>query len=237
MKNIKFLIIESNKEQQNYVIEKLKTNHYQNISLIDHPNELDQYSDEQIPDFMICNYKSDINYSINDVLEKYSIMSKVPCIIYSLQYDDIIFKKLNSVNLVDFLPMNMSDFELEKAIQLGLMNNMSRTNLKNKFNDYILVRSGKEVKKIKLSEIMYIGVDGKYIELHTSDRRYFIRFTLSSILDKLPDNFVKIHKAYVINTDYLDTINIEDNTIRIGKENLPMSRSYKKELFDKYYVS
>jgi DNA-binding LytR/AlgR family response regulator len=55
-----------------------------------------------------------------------------------------------------------------------------------------------------------------------------VHSTLKKIEDKLPQNlFLKVH-SFIINTKKI--IDIEDNSVLIGKDVIPVSRSNKPEL-------
>ena len=56
-----------------------------------------------------------------------------------------------------------------------------------------------------------------------------VHSTLKKIEDKLPqDSFLKVHRSYVINTKKI--IDIEDNSVLIKKDVIPVSRSNRPEL-------
>ncbi|MBT8292859.1 MAG: LytTR family transcriptional regulator, partial [Eudoraea sp.] len=65
--------------------------------------------------------------------------------------------------------------------------------------------------------------------LKTTDKNYMVHSTLKKIENKLPqDYFLKVHRSYIINTRKI--IDIEDNSVLIGKDVVPVSRSNKAEL-------
>ena len=56
-----------------------------------------------------------------------------------------------------------------------------------------------------------------------------IENTLKKIEEKLPDHmFLKIHRSYIININKI--IDIEDNSVLIEKDVVPVSRSNRPEL-------
>ena len=237
MENISILIIDPATEQLEILTKKLETATYHNVSTASSYQKALDYIEEQTPDIILVNYKLDKRFTVKNLIQDKVKIQKIPLIIYSQLYDSSILNEVLDLNPVDFLPYNMISFELEKAIEIGLRKHDLRKILDNKFKDYIFVRAGKDIKKLKIDDILYITVDSKYIELHTADRRYFIRSTLTSFIEKLPDHFVRIHKTYAINMEHLDTINVENNTVKVGNETLPLSRSLKKDLFALFYIS
>lgn len=231
------LIIEPNKDQQNYLSKTLKEVGNFEIKIFNDYKLALVYLEEATTDLLIANYSLEKNKTLNHILQKHTQISKIPCIIYDTQYDENILKEILSWNLIDFLPMQMSSFELKKALMLVKKRAFIKKYNSQLFNDYIFVRAGKDIKKLKISDIVYVSVYGKYIELHTLDRRFLVRSSMSLILERLPKTFEKIHKAYAVNLEFLDTINVEDSTVKVGSETLPLSRNYKKSLLDLFYVS
>lgn len=70
---------------------------------------------------------------------------------------------------------------------------------------------------------------GDYIHIKTENKNYIVHSTLKKIEEKLPDAmFLKIHRSYIINVKKI--IDIEDNSVLIKKEVIPISRSKRPEL-------
>ena len=60
------------------------------------------------------------------------------------------------------------------------------------------------------------------------------RMTLTAFLEKMPDNFIRIHHSYVINTDYLMGVGYRECTVA-GNVVLPVARGMQKTI-EKYFV-
>lgn len=83
--------------------------------------------------------------------------------------------------------------------------------------------------KIDIPSIYLIEAKGDYIHVKTEDKNYTVHSTLKKIEDKLPSNlFLKIHRSYIINFNKI--IDIEDNSVLIKKDVIPVSRSNRPEL-------
>ncbi len=83
--------------------------------------------------------------------------------------------------------------------------------------------------KIDIPSIYLIEAKGDYIHVKTEDKNYTVHSTLKKIEEKLPkDIFLKIHRSYVINVQKI--IDIEDNSVLIKKDVIPVSRSNRPEL-------
>lgn len=83
--------------------------------------------------------------------------------------------------------------------------------------------------KIDIPSIYLIEAKGDYIHVKTEDKNYTVHSTLKKIEEKLPnDLFLKIHRSYIINVQKI--IDIEDNSVLIKKDVIPVSRSNRPEL-------
>jgi len=83
--------------------------------------------------------------------------------------------------------------------------------------------------KIDIPSIYLIEAKGDYIQVKTEHKNYTVHSTLKKIEIKLPkDLFLKIHRSYIINIQKI--IDIEDNSVLIKKDVVPVSRSNRPEL-------
>ncbi len=83
--------------------------------------------------------------------------------------------------------------------------------------------------KIDIPSIYLVEAKGDYIHVKTEDKNYTVHSTLKKIEEKLPDSlFLKVHRSYIINVNKI--IDIEDNSVLIKKDVIPVSRSNRPEL-------
>ncbi|MEZ4721185.1 MAG: response regulator transcription factor [Flavobacteriales bacterium] len=88
----------------------------------------------------------------------------------------------------------------------------------------IKVRGLHGVEEISPSDIMFIHSDGAYIEIQTTKGSIVQRKLLREIADELP-SFVRVHRSYLINEDYIDQRSASSITIR--DHTIPISRDFK----------
>jgi len=86
--------------------------------------------------------------------------------------------------------------------------------------------------KLKFKDILLIEAKGDYIEIQTLGKRYRVHSTLKKIKDKLPESiFLQIHRSFIIN--FTQIIDIQDNSVLIEKNVIPISRSNRPELMQR----
>ncbi len=83
--------------------------------------------------------------------------------------------------------------------------------------------------KIEFEKVYLIEAKGDYILIKTEDKNYTVHSTLKKIEEKLPNSlFLKVHRSYIINITKI--IDIEDNSVLIARDVIPISRSNRPEL-------
>lgn len=98
----------------------------------------------------------------------------------------------------------------------------------NHVND-LYVNIDRRLIKIDIPSIYLVEAKGDYINVKTEDKNYLVHSTLKKIEDKLPEDlFLKVHRSFIINIKKI--IDIEDNSVLIKKDVIPVSRSNRPEL-------
>lgn len=135
-------------------------------------------------------------------------------------------------SVVDFIVKPITIERCQKAVQKAL--NFEKP-FSNKVASYtpaatdLYVNIDKRLIKINLTEIKFIEASGDYIQINTDQKRYTVHTTLKKIEEKLPEDiFLKVHRSFIINIKRI--VDIEDNSVLIGKSVIPVSRSSKSEL-------
>ena len=84
---------------------------------------------------------------------------------------------------------------------------------------------------IPYSSIYYIEVREKKIYVRLKEKEYSKYETMENIIAELPEDFVRCHRSFVVNTNYINRIKLSENTIYLEDDIMvPLSRSYKSQL-------
>lgn len=95
----------------------------------------------------------------------------------------------------------------------------------------IYVNIDKRLIKIEVLSINSIQANGDYIFIKTDAKNYVVHTTLKKIEEKLPKNiFLRVHRSHIINIQKI--IDIQDSTVLIGKDVIPVSKSNKANLMN-----
>jgi DNA-binding LytR/AlgR family response regulator len=134
--------------------------------------------------------------------------------------------------IIDYLlkPIELSRFKkaLAKLENKNIQQASTNLILKDTSNDFY-VNIDRRLIKIDVLSIYLIEAKGDYIHIKTEDKNYVVHSTLKKVEEKLPDSiFLKIHRSFIININKI--IDIEDNSVLIKKDVIPVSRSKRPEL-------
>lgn len=96
----------------------------------------------------------------------------------------------------------------------------------------LYVNIDRRLVKINVPDICVIEAKGDYIKIKAEDKNYVVHSTLKKIEEKLPSHlFLKVHRSYIINTTKI--VDIEDNSVLIKQDVIPVSRANRKELMQR----
>lgn len=137
--------------------------------------------------------------------------------------------------IVDYLVKPITQERFEKSIKKisSLNTQQPKGNTESKSDSIegedLYINIDRRLIKLKLDEILVIEAKGDYIDVKTEKEEYKVHTTLKKIKEKLPEKlFLQIHRSYIIN--FTKIIDIEDNSVLIAKNVVPISRSNRPEL-------
>lgn len=95
--------------------------------------------------------------------------------------------------------------------------------------DHFYIKADNKLVKVQFNEILFIEALQNYVVINTGDKKLITYLTFKSVEEYLPsDQFVKVHKSYIVSADKIESI--EGNDIRIGQHHIPISRNLKEEV-------
>jgi DNA-binding LytR/AlgR family response regulator len=95
-------------------------------------------------------------------------------------------------------------------------------------NEYLYIKSGTRLVKVKTNDILYVEAAGNYMTFHTSDKKILSLMNIQEALDMLAEQeFVRIHKSYLVSLRNIDAIEKHDVIIK-GKP-IPIGITYREK--------
>jgi two-component system response regulator LytT len=148
--------------------------------------------------------------------------------IEAFEYDCIVDYLLKPITLPRFLK-SIEKAQKQKRTVAPLQQVLASTAPVSSLEKEMYVNIDRRLVKIMFESIHLIEAKGDYILIKTDTKNYTVHSTLKKIEEKLPDGlFLKVHRSYIINIKKI--IDIEDNSVLIEKNVIPISRSNRPEL-------
>ena len=98
-------------------------------------------------------------------------------------------------------------------------------------NDYIFVKSDKQLKKILLRDILFIESMENYVIIQTVSSKEIVYTTLKQLHDSLPqDIFLQTHRSYIVNINQVNAI--DGNQLNVSSYKVPVARNLRDNIFN-----
>ncbi|PCJ94739.1 MAG: DNA-binding response regulator [Flavobacteriaceae bacterium] len=163
----------------------------------------------------------DINMPIVSGIDWLKGLKNSPSIIITTAYEEYALESF-SYKVLDYLVKPIS---FERFLQaVNKVNNYYNHNAE---NEVLFLKSEKQLKKIKIDDILFVEAMQNYIKVVTLEEAIIAHISLKSFIDQLPeDNFIQTHKSYIVAKHKVDKI-IEHQII-IGDYRIPISVRLRK---------
>jgi Response regulator of the LytR/AlgR family len=141
------------------------------------------------------------------------------------------------LDAVDYLLKPISFERFLKAVNKVMETNLRVTEntdilysqQNNSQNSFINLRADRKNLKIPLDDILYIESLKDYIKVVTTTKNIVTKQSISSLEEILPgNNFIRIHRSFIVAINKIESFT--NDTIEIGKLELPISRMYRHEV-------
>lgn len=162
-----------------------------------------------------------------DFLKK---LKNPPLVILTTAYSEYAIESYE-LNVIDYLVKPISFERLKKASRKA----HDYFTLQQKSNagaDHFFIKANQKIEKIFFYEILYIEAMQNYCIIHLTDKKLITYSTLTAMIEKVPaENFMKVHKSYVVAIDKVNAV--AGNELFIGQTKIPISRAIKSEVLEK----
>lgn len=101
----------------------------------------------------------------------------------------------------------------------------------NKKNNHLYVNSNKKHIKIDFEKILFVESIKDYVRIHTKQKNIITKDKISDFEKRLPDNFLRIHRSFIVNTDKITAFTAHD--VEIEEREIPIGGSYKTEVMER----
>jgi two-component system LytT family response regulator len=93
----------------------------------------------------------------------------------------------------------------------------------------LFVKTNGKLLRINFEDVLYIEALSTYVLLVTDKQKHIVGGTLKNMEERLPfRHFVRVHRSYIVNLHRVEAL--EDNMLKLGQHEVPVSRAYQDEL-------
>lgn len=194
------------------------------------------------PDLALIDIEIGVHDNNNGVklVEVLNSFLTIPIVFITSNYNASLYEKAKKVNPIAFINKEVSLIKLKQVIELGLIHNNKNALFSNNnqelelMQDEIFVKIGNVYKKFFLADIDWFSVDGKYAYAKIGIKSFPLNLSLKDLEERLGQReFIRVHQSYMVNIKKIEAVNPVRNIITVNGEELPIGRSYKKNLLNR----
>lgn len=238
MKTINVLIIEDTPAESDALIEVLVENNYTIVGVArTHAEALQLFYNNAIDIVVIDVFLngSPDGISFAETINAVPAASK-PFVFLTSSKDRQIFERAKLTQPFSFLMKPFNELEILYALEMAVEKFYKQPNV---FlsddqdtvvgHDYLFIKKNKALKKVQLSDIIYVEVEDRYCKIVTETEKFLILMSLSKMMELLdPTIFCRTHRNFLVNIEKIIEIIPQDNLIWLkNNHSVVLSDKYK----------
>ena len=104
-----------------------------------------------------------------------------------------------------------------------------RIGINNKVSSIFKLKVNSKTYNLRLSEIFYFESMREFVKVHfINDEKLIVKYVLTKLDNELPDNFIRIHKSYIIAKDKIKSFT--NKYVELGEIKIPIGTIYKNQV-------
>ena len=180
----------------------------------------------------------DINMPDLNGMDFVKSLAAPPLIVFTTAYSEYAVEGFR-VNAVDYLlkPFGLQDFQraanrLKERLDDTPVNSHAPITPTN--SNVLFLKTDYRIVKVNILDIRYIEAMSEYLKvwLDNEQKPIITLLSMKKIEERLPENFMRIHRSYIINLDKIQEVN-KNRVIMDAETYLPIGDMY-KEAFHAY---
>ena len=217
MEHIKILIVEDEVLIAEDLKDILKTFGLKKIEMVhDKASALENLRLNK-PDITILDIRMEKELDGLEIGEFIQNNYKLPFIFITAHSDIEMIKKIIKTKPVGYITKPFKKSDLFANINLAIEQLTT--------NNKLFIKDGYSTHVININEIVYIESEGNYINIFTSSKKYLSRQNMESVLLDIDSNdFLKIHRSYVVNLNKVKKYSSKE--VIINEITLPISKTF-----------
>ncbi len=173
-----------------------------------------------------------LDYNLPDMNGKFLLDRKpddTPVVMITSEKDFAI-ESYNYPDIIDYIVKPISFDQFYRAVERVLTSRKNSPEEEQSAKS-IFVKDGNKLVQIYFADIFYIKSESNYVFFNLQEKRITSLLSLKDLITKLPSNFIRIHRSYIVNMHRIDYISTDE--LSINQMKLPIGSKYKEELMKK----
>jgi len=156
----------------------------------------------------------------------------IPFIFLTSFADKATLERAKQVNPPAYLIKPFNKEELYTSIEIALFNYQKTKNVEVKKKDFVFVKQKQLFIKIYFKDILFLKSDHVYTEIFVDNgEKYIIRESLGEYSNQLNEDFVRVHRSYIVNFQHITKV--EANQLWINEFEVPISKQHRNDILEK----
>lgn len=159
-------------------------------------------------------------------------LEKIPQVIIVSNYAHYSMEALE-IGVTDYIQKPISFERILKSVSRAIdtinLKDKSIKELTTPEDNFIFLKSGRELLKFNLNDIIYVEALASFTKVFTSEKVTIISESISELHAKIPQNsFLRVHKSYLVPLQKI--IGISTRNVMIENHKIPLGLSYRASI-------
>ncbi|SMC88853.1 LytR/AlgR family response regulator transcription factor [Moheibacter sediminis] len=157
-------------------------------------------------------------------LDLLATLKNPPKVIITTAYHEFAVKSYE-FSVLDYLMKPIEFSRFMAAVQKALPVTSNSETVKHPEEKDLFFSVNKKKARVPVKSILYIESQRENIRIVMEDREIITRYSITDLENELPDDFVRIHRSFIVSKSKIDFFDMQD--VEIKGKLIPIGRNYK----------
>jgi len=155
-----------------------------------------------------------------------------PLVIFTTAYPNYALQGYE-LDVVDYLvkpyPFDRFVKAVNKAKELWEFKRVGEEKVEGR--DHLFLKTEQKFERVNFVDILWLEAMENYVRVISTEGKLLTLMTMAHMESLLPEQFMRVHKTYIVHLDKVQAI--EGNILHINGHKIPVSRQKRKEVMDR----
>jgi two-component system, LytTR family, response regulator LytT len=242
---MKVLVVEDEQIHLEDILITLEELGHECVASTEDPLDALELAEQHRPDVVIQDINLNGKISGIQLAKKMIQLYQLPIIFATSYRDAATINDALDVKPITYLTKPIQSGDLQAALLMAQRlkslsdNEKTIAELQETKDDFIFIKVGDKLQKVNFKDMLLVQTDAKnYCTIITADdKKYSVRSSIQSLLSIFPPlDFLQVHRAYIINVQYVNTYIEAEQCIVLKKYDVPVGRTFKEAIQQRFKV-